>query len=109
LLLTGPRCCTPLKARRAELEVLLAEIDEPELHPAAAQAYAHLAARLHEALEGDEGEEVRTELRKLIEAGDLHPLPQKFELRHARGPPGPWAQSRQAKTPWPRPTGFLVV
>ena len=76
---------TPLKARRAELEVLLAEIDEPEmiaLHPAAAQAYAQLASRLHEALEGDEGEEVRTELRKLIEGVDLHPLPQKgkFEL-----------------------------
>ncbi|MCV0415880.1 MAG: hypothetical protein K5831_13520 [Brevundimonas sp.] len=45
----------PLKARRSELEALLAEVDEPDsvaLHPAAAQAYAQLASRLHEALEG---------------------------------------------------------
>ncbi|WP_407059711.1 recombinase family protein [Brevundimonas bacteroides] len=75
----------PLKARRTELHALLAEVDEPEtvaLHPAAAQAYAQLASRLYEALEGDEGEEVRNELRKLIEGVDLHPLEQKgkFEL-----------------------------
>ena len=75
----------PLKARRTELQALLDEVDEPEtvaLHPAAAQAYAQLASRLHEALEGDEGEEVRNQLRKLIEGVDLHPLEQKgkFEL-----------------------------
>lgn len=52
----------PLKTRRAELQSLLAEVDEPEtvvLHPAAAQAYAQLASRLHEALKGEEGEAVR--------------------------------------------------
>lgn len=63
------RRSTPLKARRSELQALLAEVDEPEtvaLHSAAAQAYAQLASRLHEALEGDEGEEVRIQLRTLI-------------------------------------------
>jgi site-specific DNA recombinase len=75
----------PLKTRRAELQSLLAEVDEPEtvvLHPAAAQAYAQLASRLHEALEGEEGEAVRNQLRQLIEGVDLYPLAQKgkFEL-----------------------------
>ncbi|WP_292071316.1 hypothetical protein, partial [Brevundimonas sp. UBA7534] len=75
----------PLKARRSELQALLAEVDEPDtvaLHPAAAQAYAQLASRLHEALEGEVGEPVRAELRELIEGVVLHPLAQKgkFEL-----------------------------
>ncbi len=70
------RRSTPLKARRSELQALLAEVDEPEtvaLHPAAAQAYAQLVLRLHEALEGDEGEEVRNQLRALIERVEFIP------------------------------------
>lgn len=55
-------------ARQAELEGKLASLEQPTevaVHPGAAQAYARLAARLHEVMEGDEGEEVRAELRKL--------------------------------------------
>ena len=76
----------PLKARRSELQALLAEVDEPSvvtLHPSAASAYGQLAGRLHEALDGDDGEEVRTEIRRLIDHVDFYPLEGlgKFDLQ----------------------------
>jgi hypothetical protein len=45
--------------------------------------YQQLSARLHEAMEGDEGEEVRTELRALIDRVDFQPLERlgKFDLK----------------------------
>ena len=48
-----------------------------------AQAYARMADQLHLALEEDDGEEVRAELRKLIERVVFTPLPDKgaFDLR----------------------------
>ncbi len=67
----------PLKARRSELQALLAEVDQQSivsLHPSAAQAYAQLASRLHEALEDDDGEEVRAEIRKLVDRRDFYLL-----------------------------------
>jgi hypothetical protein len=49
-------------ARRAELEAKLASLETPTevvAHPGAAEAYARLAERLHEVMEGSEGEVVR--------------------------------------------------
>ena len=77
-------------ARRAELEDMLALVETPTevaAHPGAARVYAQLAERLHEALDGEEGEEVRAELRKLIERVDFLPLEGKgrFDLQvHGR-------------------------
>ena len=73
-------------ARKAELERKLASLDLPTevaVHPGAAEAYARLAARLHEVMEASEGEKVREELRALIERVDFQPLEAlgKFDLQ----------------------------
>jgi site-specific DNA recombinase len=74
-----------LRARKKIVETKLAAVDEPaeiSMHPSAAQAYALLAGRLHAALNWEDGEEVRTELRTLIERVDFHPVAGlgKFDL-----------------------------
>jgi hypothetical protein len=53
-----------------------------QLHPGAAEAYCRLATDLHQAIEGDDGEDVRTELRKLIDLADFIPVDGlgKFQL-----------------------------
>lgn len=55
------------------------------LHAQGAQAYRRLAENLHLALEHADAEEVRTELRKLIERVVFTPLPGKdaFDLKGA--------------------------
>ena len=81
----------PLKARRRELQDRLASASQApspvQVHPRAASAYQRLAANLHEALEREDAEEMRGELRKLIERVDFMPLPEhgQFDLRvHGR-------------------------
>ena len=67
----------PLKTRRAEIQGRLSVEEAPsviQLHPGAADAYRRLAEDLHQAIEGDDGEEVRAELRKLIERVDFIPV-----------------------------------
>ena len=75
----------PLEARRQELNALLSEAapQTVQLHPGVAEAYQRLAEDLQQALEGDTGEDLRTELRKLIERVDFMPLEGlgKFDLR----------------------------
>ncbi|WP_431564914.1 hypothetical protein [Brevundimonas sp.] len=64
----------PLKAHRMEIQDRLASYSAPsviQLHPGAAEAYRRLATDLHQAIEGDDGEEVRVELRKLIDRVDF--------------------------------------
>ncbi len=53
-----------------------------QLHPGAAEAYRRLAENLHQAIEGDDGEEVRKELRQLIDRVDFIPAEGlgKFQL-----------------------------
>ena len=66
-----------LEAQRTELESQLAQITSPQtvrLHPKAADAYRALAESLHLALDGDDAQEVRDELRGLIESVVLVPL-----------------------------------
>lgn len=66
-----------LEAQRAELEGQLAQMATPHtvrLHPKAAEAYRALAESLHLALDGDDAQEVRDELRELIESVVLVPL-----------------------------------
>ncbi|WP_409516145.1 recombinase zinc beta ribbon domain-containing protein [Brevundimonas sp.] len=75
----------PLKTRRSEIQARLAVDAAPsviQLHPGAAAAYRRLAENLHQAVEGDDGEEARTELRKLIERVDFIPAEGlgKFQL-----------------------------
>ena len=75
----------PLVARRNELEALIATSPSPvvvQLHPGAAEGYRRLAENLHLAVEGDDGEDLRRELRKLIEGVEFVPLEGlgKFEL-----------------------------
>ncbi|MCV0416332.1 MAG: recombinase family protein [Brevundimonas sp.] len=77
---------TPLKARHAELTALLCEVAPTEsvrLHPGVAEAYRRLAENLHLAIEGDTGEDLRQELRRLIDQVDFIPLDGlgKFDLR----------------------------
>ena len=67
---------TDLKARKVEIEDRLANAEAPSavsLHPGAAEAYRQLAESLHLALGAADGEEVRAELRKLIERVDFEP------------------------------------
>ena len=75
----------PLEARRQELTTLLSEVlpQTIQLHPGVAEAYRQLATDLQQALEGDAGEDLRAELRKLIERVDFIPLEGlgKFDLR----------------------------
>ena len=78
-----------LKARRTELESLIATSPSPvvvQLHPGATEGYCRLAEDLHLAVEGDDGEDLRGELRKLIDVVEFVPLKGlgKFEL-HVRG------------------------
>lgn len=75
----------PLKTRRSEIQARLAADAAPsviQLHPGAAEAYRRLAENLHQALEGDDDEEVRAELRKLIDRVDFIPAEglSKFQL-----------------------------
>ena len=75
-----------LNYRKQELESKLASVETPmpiSLHPAAANAYRLLAERLHEVMEEEDGDEVRTEVRRLIERVDFQPLVGlgKFELK----------------------------
>ena len=63
--------------RRAELETKLANLETPAdiaPHPGAAQAYARLASRLHQVMEGSEGEAVRAAVRDLIDEVTFTPL-----------------------------------
>ena len=76
----------PLKARQAELTAFLSEAAPTEtvqLHPGVAEAYRRLAENLHLAIEGDTGEDLRQELRRLIDRVDFIPLEGlgKFDLR----------------------------
>lgn len=67
-----------LEIERTSLESELATIAEPQpvrLHPKAAEAYRALSENLHLALDGDDAEEVRNELRKLIDRVVMTPLP----------------------------------
>ena len=78
----------PLLVKRDELRARLAQADTPppaKIRPfgPVALAYARTADQLHLALEGDDGAEMRAELRKLIECVVFTPLPGKgaFDLR----------------------------
>lgn len=75
----------PLEARLQEVKALLSEAapQAVQLHPGVAEAYQRLAEDLQQALEGDAGEDLRAELRKLIERVDFMPLEGlgKFDLR----------------------------
>ncbi|WP_396595782.1 recombinase family protein [Brevundimonas sp. R86498] len=67
----------PLKARRAELGALLAEVDEPavlSLHPGVAEAYRRMAEQLREALDDVDGEDARDAVRALIERVEFIPV-----------------------------------
>ncbi len=67
----------PLKTRRSEIQARLAADVAPsviQLHPGAADAYRRLAENLHQAIDGEDGEEVRAELRKLIDRVDFIPI-----------------------------------
>ncbi|WP_430826495.1 recombinase family protein [Brevundimonas diminuta] len=75
----------PLKVRRSEIQSRLAMDAAPsviQLHPGAAEVYRRLAENLHAAIEGEDGEEIRTELRKLIDCVDFIPTEGlgKFQL-----------------------------
>ena len=79
---------SPLLAKREEVRARLAAAETApptKIRPITpvAQAYARMANQLHLALEGDDGEEMRAELRKLIERVVFTPLPGKgaFDLR----------------------------
>ncbi|WP_354702823.1 recombinase family protein [Brevundimonas vancanneytii] len=76
----------PLKAQQVELTGLLSEVAPTEtvrLHPGITQAYRRLTEDLHLAIEGDAGEDLRKELRRLIDRVDFIPLDGlgKFDLR----------------------------
>ncbi len=74
----------PLKARRAEIERLLQEVEAPpviQLHPAAAEAYRQLAENVAEALDAEDGEELRMAFRGLIDRVDFIPLPDHGRFR----------------------------
>ncbi|MNS01373.1 hypothetical protein D3C71_233660 [compost metagenome] len=103
----------PLEARRQELNALLSEAapQTVQLHPGVAEAYQRLAEDLQQALEGDTGEDLRTELRKLIERVDFMPLEGlgKFDCGVTVAWPScwAWAARRKQKTPRPGAMGFL--
>lgn len=103
----------PLEARRQELTVLLSEAapQTAQLHPGVAEAYQRVAENLQQALEGDAGEDLRAELRKLIDAWT------SFRWRAwASSTCGctvdwpscsAWAEARKQKTPRLEARGFL--
>lgn len=75
-----------LKTRRQELTALLSDggsQEPPRLDPGVAEACRRLAENLHRAMEGESGEDLRQELRKLIERVDFIAMngPGKFDLR----------------------------
>ena len=77
---------TPLNARKQELSALLSDVAAPPpvcLPSGIAESYRRLAADLHLAIEGDTGEDVRREIRRLIERVDFIPRDGlgKFDLR----------------------------
>ena len=100
----------PLKIRRNEIQARLAADAAPsvlQLHPGAAEAYRRLAENLHQAIEGDE---VRAELRRLIDRVDF--IPQeglgKFQLE-VHGDLAAllrWVRPRQQKAPELLATGL---
>lgn len=99
---------TPLKARRQELTALLSEVAPTEtvrLHPGVAEAYRRLAENLHLAIEGDAGEDLRKELRQLIERVDFIPLEGlgKFDLR------GPFGTRRVPESRKPHSLGLWGI
>ncbi|MNS10316.1 hypothetical protein D3C72_418280 [compost metagenome] len=73
------------EAGRQELTTLLCKAapQTVQLHLGVADAYRRLATDLQQAMEGDAGEDLRAELRKLIERVDFIPLGSlgKFDLR----------------------------
>ncbi len=67
----------PLKSRRSEIQSRLAADAAPsviQLHPGATETYRQLPENLHAAIESEDGEKIRTELRKLIEPVDFIPM-----------------------------------
>ena len=102
----------PLKTRRSEIQARLAADAAPsaiQLHPGAADAYRRLAENLHQAIDGEDGEEVQAELRKLIERVDFIPVEGlgKFQLEVHGGLAALLAlgQAQKAATPGARATG----
>lgn len=80
---------TTLTKRRDELQAVIAVPPDPvvvQLHPGAADGYRLLAENLRLAVEGDDGEDLRRELRKLIDHVKFVPLEGlgKFELQDPR-------------------------
>jgi site-specific DNA recombinase len=76
----------PLAKRREELQAIIAVSPDPivvQMHPGAAEGYRRLAENLHLAVEGDDGEDLRRELRQLIDHVDFIPLEGmgKFDLQ----------------------------
>ncbi len=76
----------PLMARRTELEAMIATSPRPvvvQLHPGAAYGYRRFAVTLYLAIKNDAGEDLRRELRKLIEFVEFVLLKglRRFELR----------------------------
>ncbi len=66
----------PLALRRSDLQVIVATSPDPvvvQLHPGAAEGYRRLAENLHLAIERDDAEDLRTELRKLIDHVEFIP------------------------------------
>ena len=106
----------PLKARRTEIQGRLASDGTPsviQFHPGAADAYRWLAADLHQAIEGDDGEELRAELRKLIERVYFIPAEGlgKFQLEVHGSLVALLALggAQNAKNPQPETVGYLWV
>jgi len=67
---------TPLKIRRSEIQARMAADSTPsviQLHSGGMEVYRRLAENLHTAIESEDGEEVRTELRQLIDRVDFIP------------------------------------
>lgn len=67
---------TPLKARRTALTASLDAVAAPsviQLHPNALKHYRAMVETLHEALEGDDAQEVRDAMRDLIDRVDFMP------------------------------------
>ena len=97
----------PLEVRQQELTALLSEAapQTMQLPPGVADTYQRLAEDLQQALEGDAGEDLRVELRKLIERVDFIPLDGlgKFDLRVHRSLAVLLGLGGTQKTETPRP------
>jgi hypothetical protein len=106
----------PLNTRRAEIQSRLSNEEAPsviQLHPGAADAYRRLAEDLHQAIEGDDGQEVRAELRKLIERVDFIPAEGlgQFDLRVHGSLAGcwRWVRPKKQKTSQAGPVRYFWV